>query len=375
MRKKLSKKSSPFYTLHIGLGITLIISLIMGWNIYWENVKSVQSIERRIVAWEQEPGSALKSTKLNTLTQEKQEGQVDIALTLIVTLMIIILLVITWIYILKTLYAWQKEITTKNQQLTHINQHLDELVHQRTEHLHAAYKEKQQLAMALQQNQKLQAIGRLAAGVAHDFNNYLGIILAHSEFLQTRLNNQTEQRPNQTIIETTHKASELIKQLLTFARRSQHHKENVDINTIILEALKLIKINLAENIQIITTLAENLQTVNADKNQVLQVLLNVLLNAIDAMPNGGTITITTENYHLQADGKNYSKITITDTGIGMTQEELEQIFEPFYSTKEVGKGTGLGLAMAFSIMQQHNGTILVDSTKNQGSCFSILFPL
>lgn len=381
MENVTQKKHSPFYALHLGLGFTLLIVLLMGWNIYWENTKSAELINQQIMTLEAQPTplSSAEQQQIKTLNDDKSIYHLDLSVTIIAVLLCIALLFITWYKILCTLYEWRDELTEKNQQLTHMNENLDHIVQQRTMSLKEAYAEKQQLTHALQQNQKLQAIGTLAAGVAHDFNNYLGVILAHSEFVNNKLTQEKQQQAMENVITTTHKAGHLVEQLLTFARKSRQQKQDTDLNQMINGVLELVAIKLPDNIQVEKNLAQDLPLHHLDPNQITQALFNVVLNAIDAMPAGGRLSIRSYLYQLKEataglSCQHYTRIDITDTGSGINAEIMERIFEPFYTNKDLDKGTGLGLATAFSIMQQHQGTILVESDGKTGSCFSLLLP-
>ena len=233
----------------------------------------------------------------------------------------------------------------------------------------------------LQQNQKLQSIGTLAAGIAHDFNNLLAIILAQSETLN--VHDKKEQEALDSIVHATQKAGKMTQQLLAFARKAPHVKKTVDINSIVKQTISMLEPSIPNTITLKTHLAENLSHIQVDDNQIIQVLLNLCFNAKAAMPNGGELIITTSNTNITENditvltnlkaGK-YVKIDISDTGCGITKENLPRIFEPFFTTKNIDVGTGLGLASAYGIMQQHQGAIVVSSTSPSGTTFTLYLP-
>lgn len=405
MERIIEQKRSPLFLLSIGLCVTLLIILIMGWNIYWENLKQKQAVQQQITQ-QQHYFSAIKigdSALAQTLTShtpktraELQQAQkklkqklayyhLDIVITLIAMTLAILSLILTWIFIFRTLLTWKKQID-------HINQTLDLRVTERTEKLNLANQqlkqetqENQSLTEVLQRSQKLQAVGTLAAGMAHDYNNYLAVILAHSEFLHGQAKSDAEQNAAQSIIDTTHKASHLTQQLLTFARRGKHERNAANLNDAIGEAIKMLLPSMPNNINLDTHLEHSIWSVAADQNQVLQILINLGLNARDAMPNGGDIIISSQNHDLTTaktlpdahlSKQKYVCITVKDFGVGINSADQAHIFDPFFTTKDIGKGTGLGLAVAYGIMQQHQGILTVQSNTSvePGSVFRLYFP-
>ncbi|MDP1676458.1 MAG: response regulator [Bacteroidota bacterium] len=240
------------------------------------------------------------------------------------------------------------------------------------------------LESQLNQAQKLESIGTLASGIAHDFNSILSIILGHSTLLH--LFKEDPQKLSQSI-EAITKASQrgisLVKQLLTFARKSDALFETVYINDIIKEINKLLLDTINKTIVISTSLQLDLPAINADVTQIHQVLLNLCVNARDAMPNGGTLsisssTIESKSINLQFEKNNtwqYVKIEVADTGIGMDEKTRQRIFEPFFTTKGAGKGTGLGLSIVFGIVEHHKGFIDVRSAPGKGTSFTIYLPI
>ncbi|MFA6456474.1 MAG: PAS domain S-box protein, partial [Bacteroidota bacterium] len=243
---------------------------------------------------------------------------------------------------------------------------------------------KQSLEAQLQQSQKLESLGTLASGIAHDFNNILGIVLGHSSLIQ--LLHQNPQKVEQSIdaiSKATQRGASLVKQLLTFARKTDVTVSAVNVNGVILEVRKLLIEIFPKTIIISESLQKDLPTITADANQIHQVLLNLCVNARDAMPNAGTLTITTssimgeaiQEQYINVTALQYVRIDIADTGIGMDETTRKRIFEPFFTTKDVGKGTGLGLATVFGIVERFNGFIDVQSTVGKGTTFTIYFPV
>ncbi|MDY7034059.1 MAG: PAS domain S-box protein [Thermodesulfobacteriota bacterium] len=248
-----------------------------------------------------------------------------------------------------------------------------------------AEREKNQLESQLRQAQKMEAVGTLAGGVAHDFNNLLCIIQGYSDMLLREKNkDEPNYRELQEIKHATHRASELTQQLLTFSRRVESSMMPVCLNYEIKQVYTLLKRTIPKMIEIELNLAGNLKTINADPAQLGQVLMNLGVNARDAMPEGGRLYIQTENStldeeycktHLEVTPGDYVLVTISDTGNGMDKETIEHIFEPFYTTKEVGQGTGLGLAIVYGIVKNHDGHIICYSELGVGTTFQIYLPV
>jgi PAS domain S-box-containing protein len=233
------------------------------------------------------------------------------------------------------------------------------------------------------QTQKIDSIGRLAGGVAHDFNNILTTILGNAELALMQLPSDAPLRSNiESIQEGAERGANLTRQLLAFARRQVIEPRQVNPNELIVNLNKMLHRLIGEDVKLVTQTEPELASIKADPGQIEQVLLNLVVNARDAMPDGGTLTIRTANVtldnayatrHLITPG-NYVMISVTDTGSGMTDEVKRHIFEPFYTTKEQGKGTGLGLATCFGIIQQSNGDIHCDSQVGVGTEFRIYLP-
>ncbi|MCG3119641.1 MAG: Sensor histidine kinase RcsC [bacterium] len=244
--------------------------------------------------------------------------------------------------------------------------------------------EMQKLQEQLFQAQKMETIGTLAGGVAHDFNNLLVGILGTASLMKATVDAESLlQEHIQTIEQAALRASELTKQLLGFARAGKYEVRVVNLNHPLEELLRLISRTFEKRITVTAQLAEDLWATEGDSNQLQHSFLNICLNARDAMPEGGALKLTTQNLAIDAENSarhfnlapgKYVHLTITDTGIGMDAATQARIFEPFFSTKERGKGTGLGLAMVYGIIRNHGGRIYVDSIVNQGTTFHIYLP-
>ena len=242
--------------------------------------------------------------------------------------------------------------------------------------------ERTQLEAELEKARKMEAIGTLAGGIAHDFNNLLMGIQGNVSLMQLELSDRGENHKQIEIIEQCIKrGSELTQQLLGFSKGGKFNIKTIPINLIVTDTARLFG-RTHKAVDIIQRLAPDLKPVDADQGQLEQVLLNLLINADQAMPEGGQIVLTTENIefdahelkHLGLPHKKYITIIVADTGIGMDPETQRRVFEPFFTTKEMGHGTGLGLASAYGIIKNHGGMIDVASTRGQGTRFSIYLP-
>jgi PAS domain S-box-containing protein len=247
-----------------------------------------------------------------------------------------------------------------------------------------AEEEKIKLEGQLRQAQKMEAVGRLAGGVAHDFNNILTAINGYAEMIIQGLKADDSLRPNMEVILSSGKrAAGLTAQLLAFSRKQIIAPRVIQPNDILLNSQKMLRRIIGEDIDFIFAPGGGLWRILADPTQLDQVLMNLAVNARDAMPHGGKLTIETQNATLDDEycqshvgfiPGDYVMLAVTDTGHGMDAETLENIFEPFFSTKEVGKGTGLGLAMVYGVMKQNNGFINVYSEIGEGTTFKIYYP-
>ncbi len=239
------------------------------------------------------------------------------------------------------------------------------------------------LELQLRQAQKMEAIGRLAGGIAHDFNNLLMVISGYSEFLLERLGPDPRLRgPAQEISNATQRATSLTRQLLAFSRKQMLAPKVLDLNEVVAENLKMLTRMIGEDIDLVMVPGPALGAVRADPGQIDQVIMNLAVNARDAMPQGGKLTIETANVALDENfarthapliAGDYVMLAISDTGVGMDNDTQSHIFEPFFTTKGA-KGTGLGLSMVYGIVKQSDGFIFVDSQPQRGTAFRAYFP-
>lgn len=243
--------------------------------------------------------------------------------------------------------------------------------------------ERKKLEEQLRQSQKMEAIGRLAGGIAHDFNNLLSIIVGYTYVLQTSLPDDDSLRGSaQQVMHAAEKASSLTRQLLAFSRRQVMQAEVLDVNDILASMERLLPRLIGEDVDLRVAKAPDVPHVKADPSQIEQVLMNLVVNARDAMPNGGKLTIETADvsfdpqqavHHGVKPGR-YVMLAVSDTGVGMDAQTRAHIFEPFFTTKEPGRGTGLGLATVYGIVTQSNGHVWVYSEVGRGTTFKIYFP-
>lgn len=243
--------------------------------------------------------------------------------------------------------------------------------------------ERRELEQQLRQMQKIDAIGRLAGGVAHDFNNILMAISSYAELLGRKATEEATRRYVSEIAKATNRGSSLTQGLLTFSRKQVLSPEVLDLNALVVQQLDMLKRLIPENIELKFIPGDTIGNVKADPTQMEQVIMNLVINARDAMPNGGTVLIETDHVALdrEADGEHnpvnsqdYVVLAVRDNGCGMTVETKSHLFEPFFTTKEQGKGTGLGLATVFGIVKQSMGDILVESEVGHGTTFKIFLP-
>jgi len=254
-----------------------------------------------------------------------------------------------------------------------------------TDTLKQREEEKKQLEEQLRHSQKMEAIGTFAGGIAHDFNNILTVIKSYGQMLQKKgLKNEDERRFLEQMLSSTHKATALTRGLLAFSRKQTIDPRPVSLNTLIADMEDMLRRIIDESIELVVDTAKEELIVVADKAQIEHVLINLVTNAKDAMPEGGRLEISTSTTELTGqhsgaeEGRiagRYAVMTITDTGMGMDQQTKERIFDPFFTTKDVGKGTGLGLSLVYGIINQHKGYIDVRSEPGRGTAFDILLPL
>jgi two-component system cell cycle sensor histidine kinase/response regulator CckA len=243
--------------------------------------------------------------------------------------------------------------------------------------------QKKQLEAQFLRAQRLESIGTLASGIAHDLNNVLAPILMTAQLLETQLHDARSKRLLPILVTNAKRGANLVKQVLSFTRGVEGDRTILQLKHLILEIRQVIKETFPKSIEVDCETSRNLWTVSGDATQLHQVLMNLCVNARDAMPNGGILTISAENFlvdehyakmHLDAKIGSYIVATVADTGIGITHEVLDRIFEPFFTTKELGKGTGLGLSTVLGIVKSHAGFINVYSEVGKGSKFEVYLP-
>ena len=296
------------------------------------------------------------------------------------------------------IYRRAQELQEANRQLREFQTELEERVVGRTADLQRAYdelqrqiaeREKTEQALArseeqLRQSQKLEAIGRLAGGIAHDFNNLLTVILSYSDMLLHDLPSSDPRHGEITQIQRAGvRAADLTRQLLAFSRQQVLDPSNLDVNEILTSVNSILTRVVGEDVELRMQLGTDLGSVRVDRSQVEQVIMNLVVNARDAMPDGGRISIRTEaveldeelaGSRLEVSPGPYVMLSVSDTGSGMDKETQARIFEPFFTTKELGKGTGLGLSTAFGIVKQSGGSIWLYSEPGAGTTFKIYLP-
>ncbi|MBF2064166.1 MAG: response regulator [Calothrix sp. C42_A2020_038] len=243
--------------------------------------------------------------------------------------------------------------------------------------------EKKLLEAQFYRSQRLESIGTLASGIAHDLNNALGPILMIAELLQERISDVNSQQLLTELEASAKRGASLVKQVLSFGRGIEGKRTILQVKHLLLEIEHIAKQIFPKSIKIYTDISANLWTVCADATQLHQVLMNLVVNARDAMPHGGTLSIYAENIYIdeqyaqmnvEAKVGSYTVLTVSDTGVGMEPEILQRIFEPFFTTKEVGKGTGIGLSTVMGIIKSHGGFVNVYSQVGRGSQFKVYLP-
>lgn len=293
-----------------------------------------------------------------------------------------LVIVIIFGFIRELVVKLKHEIASRKiieEELKKHKEHLEELVKERKNELETINEQ-------LRQTEKLEALGQLTGGIAHDFNNMLGGIIGFAELAKRKFakdNPKLKQYLN-TILSNSDQAGSLIAKLLAFARKGKYRVEPVDMHQTVTNVLNLMTHSIDPRIELINDLRATNYTVMGDQSQLQNVILDIGINARDAMPEGGRLTISTDMFMMdesyikthsyKLDTGEYLKITITDTGAGMTKEIKKKIFEPFFTTKEIGKGTGMGLASAYGSVKSHNGSIEVYSEPGHGTSFKLYFP-
>ncbi len=245
-------------------------------------------------------------------------------------------------------------------------------------------RQRRRLEFQVHQLQRFEAIGRLAGGIAHDFNNVIGAIMGWAEMGCDDISPEKARERFQKIRSQAERAASLTRQLLAFARRQILQPCNTNLNNVVREEINLLKNVIGERIVIDMHLDQNARAVWADPSQIEQIIMNLCLNARDAMPEGGKLSIHTKNVEVTEEHHrrsayalpgSYVELTVTDNGSGIDAETMEHIFEPFFTTKEMGKGTGLGLATVYGIVKQHKGFIDVESAPGRGTAFRVFLPV
>jgi nitrogen-specific signal transduction histidine kinase/ActR/RegA family two-component response regulator len=244
--------------------------------------------------------------------------------------------------------------------------------------------ERRQLEQQYHQAQKMEAIGHLTGGVAHDFNNILTIILGLTDLLRNKADRQSDQRTKlDQIYRSAERAADLVRQLLAFSRQQILQPTPLNFNNVLLQFENMMKRIIGADIDMVTELDPNLDIIKADQGQMEQVVMNLVVNARDAMPNGGRLTIETANVvldekytsqHVDVQPGPYVMLAVSDTGTGIEKDLLPQLFMPFFTTKPKGEGTGLGLATVHGIVKQSGGHVWVYSEPGQGTSFKIYMP-
>ena len=242
--------------------------------------------------------------------------------------------------------------------------------------------ERRKVEAELQHARKMESIGVLAGGVAHDFNNILGIVLGNAELA---LDDVPEGNPAHDFLKeirsATLRAKDVVQELLRFSRKSTGRKKPQDISQLVTESMKTLRPTIPSSVDFSINIPEHLHYINADPTQIHQILMNLTSNAADAMEEKGVLTVALENVVLEKgnakvnlDPGKYVKLSVTDTGAGIETENLSRIFDPYFTTKGIGKGTGMGLAVIYGIVQQHKGAVRVETEIDKGTTFELYFP-
>jgi signal transduction histidine kinase len=277
---------------------------------------------------------------------------------------------------------WLEEmVSARTAELTQTNR----LLKKEIEEHHRAQKEKSLVEAQLRQAQKMEAVGTLTGGIAHDFNNMLSIIIGNAELA---LSDIPDWNPTHEFLEEIHLASlrakDVIRQLLSFSRKTQGQRKVMDISPVIKETMKMLRATIPTSVEFREDVSGNLSSVLADPTQISQVMMNLCTNAAHAMEDeGGVLQVNLEDVEIEEDKAlphpdldlaHYVKLVVKDTGQGIRTSVLDRIFDPYFTTKDVGKGTGLGLSVVHGIVKGHNGHIWVESTLGKGTAFEIFFP-
>lgn len=293
--------------------------------------------------------------------------------------------------LLKLLFATYEIATIQNSELMktqlelkRLNENLEETVKERTVQLLTEANEKEKIEKQLFQARKMEAVGQLTSGIAHDFNNILQVILGYGEILaEVFAENDPRKESLSHILYAGEQAMGLVRQLLTFSKKTEAKRVEMNIETWLDQIIKMSKRIIGSHITFSTSIEKNIPSLVADPTMLEQCLLNLFINARDAMPDGGNISVRafklkdkSEDWpELLADKNDYIAIEIADTGKGISQENLNKIFDPFFTTKDPGKGTGLGLASVYACIHKHDGQIKASSAIDVGTVFTIILPI
>ena len=261
--------------------------------------------------------------------------------------------------------------------LRELNDTLERKIEERTRALESEMAERQRIEAALQQTQRLEVIGQVTGGVAHDFNNLLMIVGGNLELLKGGRGDA--QQVIAGIEQAVARGENLVRQLLSFSRRQSLHPEVLDLSSWTPKLIELLRPSLRGDIDLAAEVTDNIWPVEADPGELELALLNIAVNARDAMPRGGRITVSVRNIQMEGqstDGLSgdFVRIAVSDTGIGIPAHLLPKVFDPFFTTKEVGKGTGLGLSQVHGFAKQAGGTALIDSRVGEGTTVALFLP-
>jgi signal transduction histidine kinase len=278
-------------------------------------------------------------------------------------------------------FLLRRTIQERNNEIVAANRALEKEAIERKQ----AEEEKQALETQLAQAQKMEAVGQLAEGIAHEFNNILTAVIGYAGFIQKKMDGSDPLHSYVgNIISSGERAARLTRDLLSFSRKQRIETKVLNLNNIMVKAKAFLSMMLDENIELNISICDEPIVVLADEVLMEQVIVNLVSNARDAMPNGGLLSISTDivdmdrefvHVHGAAQPGRYGRISVADMGVGIDQATMARIFEPFFTTKDVGKGTGLGLSMVFGTIRQHQGFIDVNSEAGKGATFSIFLPV
>jgi signal transduction histidine kinase len=297
------------------------------------------------------------------------------------TLLVLASIVHLWIGSLAALEDSRFLLTRQNEALRDSGAQLEQRVQRRTHELEMMSRRRHEAQAALHQAQKMEAIGQLTGSVAHDFNNLLTVIAGNAELLEQRGISEQDKRQAGAVLKAVERGQRLIRQLLTFARRQVLHPESLDLRERTRDVQSLIRRSLREDISVSFVIPDDLWLLKADLAELELALLNIAINARDAMPAGGTLRVEARNITFSEGGYreddllgDYVALTLADSGSGIDAETLSRVFEPFFTTKEAGKGTGLGLSQVYGFARQCGGTVVIRSTLGEGTSVTLYLP-